>query len=119
MAVTGVASVELKKFQRAGLPANHELDNALITAAPLEILRLDNDRNFPENGLKFMLRTPESVRELLQIMQYRLTEVDGATRIDFKHTVVGPFPEEHRTPLSTGWKAMHARVKRVAEASSK
>lgn len=50
MAVTGVASVELKKFQRWGLPANHELDNALIPAAPLEILRLDNDRNFPENG---------------------------------------------------------------------
>ncbi len=50
MAVTGVASVQLKRFQRRGLPPNHELDNALITAAPLEILRLDNDRNFPENG---------------------------------------------------------------------
>ena len=50
IAVTGVASVELMKFQRWGLPANHELDNALIPAAPLEILRLDNDRNFPENG---------------------------------------------------------------------
>jgi hypothetical protein len=48
-----------------------------------------------------------------------LTEVDGGTRIDFRHTVVGPFPEEHRTPLSTGWNAMHARVKRVAEAASK
>ena len=32
-------------------------------------------------------------------MQYRLTEKDGGTRIDFRHTVVGPFPEEHRTPL--------------------
>ena len=50
MAVVGVASVEVKKFQRFRLPANHELDDAVITAAPLEILRLDNDRNFPENG---------------------------------------------------------------------
>jgi len=50
-------------------------------------------------------------------MQYRLSEQDGGTRIDFKHTVVGPFPEEHRTPLSTGWKAMHARVKRAAESA--
>ena len=49
-------------------------------------------------------------------MQYRLSEKDGGTRIDFKHTVVGPFPEEHRTPLTGGWKAMHARVKRAAEA---
>ena len=52
-------------------------------------------------------------------MQYRLSEVEGGTRIDFKHIVVGPFPEEHRTPLNTGWKAMHARVKRVAEAAAK
>lgn len=50
MAVPGVASVEPKKFQRYGRLANHELANALIPAAPLEILRLDNDRNFPENG---------------------------------------------------------------------
>ena len=51
-------------------------------------------------------------------MQYRLSEKDGGTLIDFTHTVVGPFPEEHRTPLSTGWKAMHARVKRAAEAAA-
>jgi hypothetical protein len=50
MGITGVASVQVKKFQRWGRPANHELANAVITAAPLEILRLDNDRNFPENG---------------------------------------------------------------------
>ncbi len=50
LSVTGVASVELKKFQRYGRAPNHELANALIAAAPLEILRLDNDRNFPENG---------------------------------------------------------------------
>jgi hypothetical protein len=50
MKVSGVASVELRKFQRYGRPANHELANAVITAAPLEILRLDGDPNFPENG---------------------------------------------------------------------
>lgn len=50
---------------------------------------------------------------------YRLTEKDGGTRIDFKHTVVGPFLEEHRSELSTGWKVMHARVKRAAEAAGK
>jgi hypothetical protein len=50
MAVIGVASVELTTFQRWGRPANHELANAVITAAPLEILRLDGDPNFPENG---------------------------------------------------------------------
>ncbi len=50
-------------------------------------------------------------------MQYRLTEEDGATLITFKHTVVGPFPEDHREPLSTGWAAMHARVRKAAEAA--
>jgi hypothetical protein len=49
-------------------------------------------------------------------MQYRLSEVESGTRITFKHTVVGPFPEDHRGPLSQGWTAMHARVKRAAEA---
>ena len=39
----------------------------------------------------------------------------GGTLISFRHTVVGPFPEEHRGQIGTGWKAMHARVKRVAE----
>jgi hypothetical protein len=50
MAVAGVASVQPTKFQRWGQAANHELANGLIPAAPLEILRLDNDRNFPEHG---------------------------------------------------------------------
>lgn len=50
MTVPGVASVQPRKFQRYGRLANHELANAIIPAAPLEVLRLDNDRNFPENG---------------------------------------------------------------------
>lgn len=56
MDVDGVGSVQLERFQRWGKLPNHELDNGVITAAPLEILRLDNDPNFPENGkLEFEL----------------------------------------------------------------
>lgn len=49
-------------------------------------------------------------------LQYRLTEADGGSLITFRHTVVGPFPEDHRGPLGTGWAAMHARVRKAAEA---
>lgn len=56
MRVDGVGSVQLERFQRWGKLPNHELDNGVLTAAPLEILRLDNDPNFPENGkLEFEL----------------------------------------------------------------
>jgi hypothetical protein len=48
-------------------------------------------------------------------LMYRLSEVDGGTRISFKHTVVGPFPEDHRPQLGTGWAALHARVRKAAE----
>ena len=48
-------------------------------------------------------------------LMYRLTEKDGGTLISFRHTVVGPFPEEHRGPTFTGWAAIHARVKRAVE----
>ena len=47
---------------------------------------------------------------------YRLTEADGGTLITFTHTVVGPFPEDHRSGLGTGWAALHARVRKAAEA---
>jgi hypothetical protein len=47
---------------------------------------------------------------------YRLTEVDGGTLITFKHTLVGPFPEDHRPLLGSGWAALHARVRAAAEA---
>ena len=48
--VPGVASVKATTFQRWGKTANGELAAELIAAAPLEVLRLDNDPNFPENG---------------------------------------------------------------------
>jgi hypothetical protein len=31
---------------------------------------------------------------------------------------VGPFPEEHRQRLASGWAALHARVRKAAEAAS-
>jgi len=48
---------------------------------------------------------------------YRLTEVEGGSLITFKHTLVGPFPEDHRPRLASGWTALHARVRKAAEAA--
>jgi hypothetical protein len=48
---------------------------------------------------------------------YRLSEVDGATLIAFKHTLVGPVPDEFRQHMAPGWEAIHARVKTQAEAA--
>lgn len=47
---------------------------------------------------------------------YRLSEAGGQTVIAFKHTVVGPVPDEFRQHMAPGWSAIHARVKRAAEA---
>lgn len=49
-AVTGVASLEVLRFQRWGKVANQELEDGQIKVGALEVLRLDNDPNFPENG---------------------------------------------------------------------
>lgn len=46
---------------------------------------------------------------------YRLSETDEGTLITFTHTLVGPFPEEHRPQVGTGWAALHARVRAAAE----
>ena len=51
-------------------------------------------------------------------LMYRLTEVEGGSLITFTHTVVGPFPEDHRPQLATGWAALHARVRKAAETNS-
>lgn len=49
---------------------------------------------------------------------YRLSEVDeGHTLITFTHTLVGPFPDDHRPQLGAGWTALHARVRAAAEAA--
>ena len=49
---------------------------------------------------------------------YRLTETPEGTLIKFTHTLVGPFPDDHRSPLTTGWSALHARVRKAAEAAA-
>lgn len=48
--LVGVASVEVLRFQRWGRTAQGERAAGVILAASLEVLRLDNDPNFPENG---------------------------------------------------------------------
>ena len=52
-------------------------------------------------------------------MIYRLSEADGGTLISFKHTLVGPVPDDVRQHTANGWKAMHAHVKKQAEAATK
>lgn len=49
---------------------------------------------------------------------YRLSESPEGTLITFTHTLVGPFPEEHRPRLKAGWAALHARVRAAAESTS-
>ena len=48
--VTGVESVEVRTFQRLGVPDNTALESGRLDIDRLEIARLDNDRNFAEQG---------------------------------------------------------------------
>jgi hypothetical protein len=48
--VTGVESVEVRTFQRQGVPESTGLDSGRLDMTALEIPRLNNDRNFPEHG---------------------------------------------------------------------
>lgn len=50
MEVAGVESVEVTVFQRWGKFSTGEIDKGILTPGRLEIIRLDNDPNFPENG---------------------------------------------------------------------
>jgi hypothetical protein len=51
VAVQGVSSAEITKFKRYWDPPRGELEKGAIVMTPFEIARLDNDRNFPENGV--------------------------------------------------------------------
>lgn len=56
-AVTGVASITFTTFRRYGTPASDALDTGVLAIGRLEIARLDNDRNRPENGsIQFTMR---------------------------------------------------------------
>ncbi|NCD71696.1 putative baseplate assembly protein [Mucilaginibacter agri] len=50
MSVEGVASVEIKKFNRWGKKANSEIQDGLLNVSELEIIRADSSPDFPENG---------------------------------------------------------------------
>jgi hypothetical protein len=50
---------------------------------------------------------------------YRLSESDGGTLITFKHSLVGPVPDEFRQRMGPGWSAIHNRIKRAAEAAAR
>jgi len=52
-------------------------------------------------------------------LQYRLSETPDGTLIKFTHTMFGPFPEDHRPRLASGWAALHARVRKAAEVADK
>jgi hypothetical protein len=49
-------------------------------------------------------------------VQYRLTEVDGATTIAFRHTALGFIQDDHRSGVGQGWAATLERVRKDAEA---
>jgi hypothetical protein len=50
-AVEGVDSAEVKVFQRFGKLPNNELEQGYVPIGRLEVVRLDNDPDFQENGV--------------------------------------------------------------------
>jgi hypothetical protein len=50
-AVEGVDSAFFTVFQRFGKLPNGEMESGVLKAGPWEIVRLDNDPNFMENGV--------------------------------------------------------------------
>lgn len=48
--IPGVESVAVTRLQRLFEGPNGEIEQGVLTIGPLEIARLDNDPNFPENG---------------------------------------------------------------------
>ena len=49
-------------------------------------------------------------------LQYRLSEVDGGTLIQFRHTALGLIQDDHRKGVGSGWSSLHARARARAEA---
>lgn len=49
-------------------------------------------------------------------VQYRLSEVDGGTKISFRHTALGFIQDDHREGVGKGWAWMLERVRKAAEA---
>jgi hypothetical protein len=49
--VSGVEAVQITKLERLYQGSSHELENGVLPISPLEIVRLDCDPSFPENGI--------------------------------------------------------------------
>jgi hypothetical protein len=50
-------------------------------------------------------------------VQYRLSQVEGGTLIQFKHAALGLIQDDHRKGVTTGWTYMNGGVKKRAEAA--
>src|ERR1700681_580745 len=50
-------------------------------------------------------------------VQYRLTQADGGTLIQFRHSALGLIGEDHRKGVTGGWKHIHEGVRKRAETS--
>lgn len=48
-------------------------------------------------------------------VQYRLSESNGVTTINFRHTAFGLIQEEHRKGVSQGWGHMNEQIRKRAE----
>jgi hypothetical protein len=50
-------------------------------------------------------------------VQYRLSEADGETLIQFRHSGFGLVQDEHKKGVVTGWSYIHEQVRKRAEGS--
>jgi hypothetical protein len=50
-------------------------------------------------------------------VQYRLSQVEGGTLIQFRHSAMGLIQEDHRKGVTGGWAYMNAGAKKRAEAA--
>jgi len=49
-------------------------------------------------------------------VQYRLSEAEGGTLIQFRHSALGLILEDHRTGVRQGWAYIHENIRKRAEA---
>ena len=54
---------------------------------------------------------------LINNVQYRLSEADGGTLIEFRHTAFGFIQEDHRGGVNKGWEWILERVRTHVEGS--
>jgi uncharacterized protein YndB with AHSA1/START domain len=52
---------------------------------------------------------------LISNVQYRLSEKDGGTLLQFRHAAVGFLPEEIKSRVGHGWGLLMERVRKAAE----